>query len=70
MKKTEDVSYVFDEQWFVKHQQILLWFLNAAFIKIWFRWCLRIRKCDCSRKTRITQIGPNRFSWEIGRAHV
>ena len=63
MKKTEDVSYVFDEQWFVKHQQILLWFLNAAFIKIWFRWCLRIRKCDCSRKTRITQIGPNRFSW-------
>jgi len=53
----------FAEEWFSKHQRVLLWLCNAPAIKLWFRYVLRIHEFDCPRKTKITQLGPNRFSW-------
>lgn len=53
----------FSEAWFTKHQGTLLWLLNHAFTKRWFRWILRIRKHDCPLETEITELKPNRFSY-------
>ena len=52
---------MFDKFWFKKHQKKLLWLLNNSITKRWFRYCLRIRKYDCSQK--ITEITPNSISW-------
>ena len=52
---------IFDKNWFKKHQSKLLWLLNKPVVKYWFRYCLRIRKYDCSQK--ITEITPNSISW-------
>ncbi len=52
---------MFDKFWFKKHQKKLLWLLNNSITKKWFRYCLRIRKYDCSQK--ITEITPNSISW-------
>lgn len=52
----------FNEHFFTKHQRVLLWLLNAPILKYWSRWILRIHN-DCSFKTRITGLAPNRFSW-------
>lgn len=57
------MKYVFDKKWFEKHQKILLFLLNAPVIKIWFRWILRIKKFDCSLKTKISEIAPNYFGY-------
>ena len=70
----QTITPLFGETWFEKHQRGLLWLLNFPMIRSWFRWCLKIHRCDC--RTRITQIGPNRFSWgdelfrENGRWHL
>ena len=61
--KNEGSFQAFDEAWFKKHQRGLLFLCNAPIIKYWFRYVLRIHECDCPRKTKITQLGPNRFSW-------
>ena len=52
---------MFNNNWFKKHQSKLLWLLNNPITKKWFRYCLRIRKYDCSQK--ITEITPNSISW-------
>jgi len=70
----QTITPLFGETWFEKHQRGLLWLLNFPMIRSWFRWCLKIHRYDC--RTRITQIGPNRFSWgdelfrENGRWHL
>lgn len=63
MKQNKNVSpfLAFDERWFRKHQQILVGLLNVPIIKIWFRWVLRIRKCDCLLSEKINLILPNQF---------
>ena len=53
----------FNEVWFAKNQRFLLRLLNNKWTKRWFRWILRIREADCSLKTQITEIWPNRFSY-------
>ena len=53
---------MFNKDFFKKYQSKLLWFLNSPIIKVWFRWCLRIRKYDCSLSEKITEITPNSFS--------
>uniref|UniRef100_A0A6M3XDF6 Uncharacterized protein n=2 Tax=viral metagenome TaxID=1070528 RepID=A0A6M3XDF6_9ZZZZ len=55
------MNYLFDKNWFQKRQRILLWLLNVPIIKIWFRWILRIRKCDCLLNIKINRIEPNAF---------
>jgi len=55
------MHYLFDIQWFIKHQRKLLWLLNTPIIRIWFRWVMRIKKYDCNEK--ITEIMPNNFSF-------
>ncbi len=52
----------FGECWFRRHQRILLWLLNTPIVRLWFRWVLRIRPCDCPRSTPILEIAPNRFT--------
>lgn len=59
-------NIVFNNQWFSNHQKKLLWLLNAPIIKIWFRYVLRIRRCDCSLKERIVQIQPNNYKVSLG----
>lgn len=49
---------MFNKEFFKKHQSKLIWLLNTPFIKIWFRWCLRI-----NFKGKITELTPNSFSW-------
>ena len=56
-------TIVFSKQWFAKHQSKLLFLLNAPIIKYWFRYCLRIRKCDCPLKERISNIQPSNFTF-------
>lgn len=53
---------VFDKEWFQIHQKKLLWLLNGP-LKVWFRYVLRIRKCDLPSDTKITKITPNSFSY-------
>lgn len=53
---------VFGKNWFEKHQQKLLWFLNTPLIKIWARWVLRIRKYDLPLHATIVKIEPNSFT--------
>jgi len=60
-KKYNNMHYLFDIQWFAKHQRKLLWLLNTPIIRIWFRWVMRIKKYDCNEK--ITEIMPNNFSF-------
>lgn len=55
--------YLFDKIWFKEKQKLLLWLLNTPLIKIWFRWCMRIRGFDLPLKEKITEITPNSFSW-------
>lgn len=55
------MHYLFDENWFTKHQSKLLWLLNTPLIKIWFRWVMRIAKYDCPLK--IDGIAPNNFTF-------
>lgn len=63
MNKNIGSFLAFNELWFAKNQRLLLWLLNAPVIKVWFRWVLRIHQFDCSLDTKITEIGPNRFTW-------
>lgn len=56
----------FTEDWFKKHQAVLLWLLNTPVIKIWFRWAMRIRKHDCPLGTKIKEIAPNRYTIDAG----
>lgn len=53
---------VFGKEWFKQHRKILLWLLNTPLIKVWFRWVMRIRKCDLPLKTKIIDFGPNWFT--------
>lgn len=57
------MDIVFGKKWFKTHQRKLLWLLNTPIIRHWFRWCLRIRKNDCSVYEEITEITPSSFSW-------
>lgn len=54
---------IFDKHWFKQNQKKLLFLANAPLVKVWFRWILRIRKCDLSLSEKITQILPNNFSY-------
>lgn len=66
-------NIVFNKKWFEKYQKRLLWLLNAPIIKYWFRWCMRIRKCDCPSSTKINQIMPNAFSYgakKVGKNRI
>ena len=54
---------VFSKEWFEKYQKTLLWLLNAPIIKVWFRWVMRIRLCDCKLSYKINRIEPNNFSY-------
>lgn len=53
----------FDERWFIKNQAILLFILNFYLTARLARWILRITSDDCPVDTKITEIGPNRFSY-------
>lgn len=52
----------FTEDWFRRHQRVLLWLLNTPLVRLWFRWVLRILPCDCPPATPILEIAPNRFT--------
>lgn len=52
----------FDEQWFKKHQRGLLWLVNSFFTRRWFRWVLRIRKCDLGYRGVITELMPYAYT--------
>ena len=54
---------VFGEEWFERHQDRLLFFLNEAPFRRMSRKLLRIHPRDCPVGTEITRIGPNRFSY-------
>ena len=56
---------VFSKDWFLHHQKTLLWLVNNWLTKRWFRWVLRIRRCDCPIKTKIDQILPNSFTYDV-----
>src|SRR3989339_1901691 len=59
---------VFDSQWFEQNQKKLLWLLNTPIIKYWFRWCLRIRRHDCT--SRIIKIEPNKYWFQDENIYV
>lgn len=61
--RESDEDIVFGIKWFNKHQNKLLWFLNNAFTKRWFRYCLRIRQFDIPLKEKITEINTNHYSF-------
>ena len=46
----------FDQKWFEKHQEKLLWLLNAPLIKYWFRWVLRIRGLSVRGTLKSTKL--------------
>lgn len=51
--------------WFLKHQKILLWFINTPIIQVWFRWILRINgKRSSVGKNKIVGILPNAIFWK------
>jgi hypothetical protein len=52
----------FNIKWFEKHQGILIWLLNNRFTKRWFRWILRIRRCDIGYDKEIIQLLPNSYT--------
>jgi hypothetical protein len=54
---------IFDIHWFKKHQKKILFLANFPIVKIWFRYVLRIRRCDLPLNIKITEIMPNSFSW-------
>ena len=54
---------MFGEEWFERHQDRLLFFLNEAPFRRMTRKLLRIHPRDCPVGTEITRIGPNRFSY-------
>lgn len=57
---------MFDREWFVKHQKILLWLVNTPVIRTWFRYLLRIhgnRSAVGNRK--IARILPNSILWVV-----
>lgn len=61
---------VFDKNWFVKHQNILLFLLNTPLIRVWFRWLLKINGNRSSvGKRRIIKIEPNAIWWKYGRQY-
>lgn len=53
----------FNDEWFSRHQSLLLFLLNHKTTKYWFRWVLRIKRCDIGINTLITEIKSNRFSY-------
>ena len=54
---------VFSEEWFERHQDKLLFFLNEWPFRKKFRRLLCIHDRDCPAETEITHLGPNRFSY-------
>ena len=58
---------VFGKIWFEKHQRALLFLLNNAILKYWFRWIVRIRKFDLPYSTKIFRIEPNCLTWKTGK---
>ena len=60
------MNTIFDKEWFKRNQRLLLWLLNTPFIKVWFRWILRIRKYDCRLNERIVEIQPNNYKVYLG----
>ncbi len=63
MNKNVGPFLAFTDNWFSKHQRLLLWLANAPIVKHWFRWILKIQKYDCPTNVRITEIFANRFSY-------
>lgn len=59
------MTQVFSKDWFLRHQKTLLWLANHWLTKRWFRWVLRIRRCDCPIDTKINQILPNSFTYNV-----
>jgi len=57
------MNYLFDKNWFIKHQRKLLWLLNTPIIRNWFRWVLRLKKYGWRGKGKITKITPNSVAW-------
>ena len=57
------MSYCLGADFFRKNQRTLLWLLNTPVVKYWFRYVLRIRKCDYSLKIKITELTPNSFTF-------
>ncbi len=59
---------LFDKNWFIKHQDKLLFFLNTPLISLWFRWVLKIdgNKSSVGNK-KIVKINPNSITWEFKR---
>lgn len=55
---------MFNRDWFLKHQRILLWLVNTPIVRIWFRYLLRINSNRSSVGTRkIARILPNSILW-------
>ena len=56
---------VFSKGWFLKHQNILLFFLNTPILSIWFRWllCINGKKSDVG-ENKITQFAPSFLTWK------
>lgn len=55
---------LFDKNWFLKYQKILLWFCNTPLISIWFRWVLGINGNKSSiGKRKVLEIYPHAIRW-------
>jgi len=53
---------VFSAEWFERHQGKLLWLLNHWLTRRWFRWVLRIRRCDIGYVLPIVEIFPHAYT--------
>lgn len=54
----------FNNNFFEKHQGVLIWLLNKPIIKYWFRWVMCITSTDLPWNKTITEIGPNYYTFE------
>lgn len=57
---------VFNEQWFLKHQTILLWFINTNLGKLFF--CINGKRSSVG-KNKIIKLLPNSITWKVGKLY-
>jgi hypothetical protein len=67
MTKSTEHFQVFGKDWFIKHQDTLLWLCNTKVVKKWFRWVLGITKQDFPIGKEIAELAPNYISHSVKR---
>lgn len=60
------MDLVFDKNWFLKNQDLLIWFCNTPLIKYWFRYILRLHSDRSGVGTHpIAFILPDAIFWYV-----